>query len=120
MSDQAPHGPPPQPAPGAVIYASDAPLVVGPGVPVLNTTLDLTSAARIAYARATVAAVPVARAADVRCGARGPSADGVASAYGRSYLLDVRRRRAVRLDAWAQCASARGQSRPRAVVVGAA
>jgi len=61
--------------------------------------------------------VPVARVADVRCGARRPSAAGVASPYGRSYWLDVRPRRAARLDAWAQCASARAPSGPRAASV---
>src|SRR5205823_581683 len=53
----------PRPARGAVIYAFDAPRVVAPGVPVLGTTLDLTSAARISYASPTLTAVPIARVA---------------------------------------------------------
>jgi len=40
-----------------------------------------------------------------------------ASPYGRSYWLDVRPRRAARLDAWAQCAPARAPSGPRAASV---
>jgi hypothetical protein len=96
----------PRPARGAVIYAFDAPRVVAPGVPVLGTTLDLTSAARISYASPTLTAVPIAHAAAVRCGAHGPSAGGMRGSYGRAYLVNVRARRAVRLDAPASCTAA--------------
>ena len=51
----------PRPARGAVIYAFDAPRVVAPGVPVLGTTLDLTSAARISYASPTLTRADRAR-----------------------------------------------------------
>ncbi len=100
----------PRPVPRAIIYAFDAPQAVGPGVPVLDTRLDLTSATRISYASPTLTAVPIARAAEVRCGARGPAASGVQASYRRSYLLDVRMRHAARLDVRAQCASAIGPS----------
>jgi hypothetical protein len=93
----------------AVIYAYDAPLRVGPGVPVLNTTLDLTSAARISYGRPLLSAVPLAAGA-VGCGVKGPSGAGVDAAYGRSYLVDVRARRAVALRGRAQCAAQRARA----------
>jgi hypothetical protein len=87
---------------GAVLYAYDAPLTAGPGVPVLNTQLDLASAVRVAYADPALTAVPIL-AEEVRCGSRGPRAAGVAGVYGSSYLLDVRARSAVRLMSAAQC-----------------
>jgi hypothetical protein len=93
----------PQPRPGAVVYAFDAPGSVGPGVPVLNTTLDLTSAIRISYARASLIGVPLAAATNLTCGSVSPFADGVRGAYGGSYLVDVGARRAVRLTGRAQC-----------------
>src|SRR5205807_627247 len=82
----------PRPLSGAVIYAYDAPLTVGPGVPVLNTALDLTSAARIAYATPRLTAIPVDGAAE-RC--RVPASGGAPSAFdGPAYVIDVRARRA--------------------------
>jgi len=99
---------------GAVLYAFDAPLLVGPGVPVLNTALDLTSAVRLSYADRALTAVPTRAAAGVRCGARGPLAAGVRGLYEQSYLLDVRARRARRLTSAAQCAAVvRGSDRDR-------
>jgi hypothetical protein len=96
----------PRPGRQAVIYAYDAPLLVGPGVPVLNTTLDLSSAVRMSYASPLLEAVPLTAAEGVRCGAQGPSAGGVPAAYGRAYLLDVRARRVAALRSRAQCSSA--------------
>ena len=94
----------PRPPAQAVIFAYDAPLRVGPGVPVLNTTLDLTSAVRVSYARPRLSAVPIA-AGDLRCGAAAPSSAGVPGVYGHAYVVDVRARRAVDLRGPAQCAS---------------
>jgi hypothetical protein len=96
----------PAPARRAVIYAYDAPLIVGPGVPVLNTTLDLSSAVRMSYASPLLSAVVLTAAVGVRCGALGPSAGGVPATYGGSYLLDVRARRAAALNGRAQCIAA--------------
>jgi hypothetical protein len=96
----------PRPPAGAVIYALNVPDTAGPGVPVLGTTLDLTSAARLSYASAGLRAVPLATAAELHCGARGPGAAGVQGAFGASYLLDVRTRRAVGLTSRAACAAA--------------
>jgi hypothetical protein len=97
----------PRLAPRTIVYAFDAPTVVGPGIPVLNTTLDLSSAIRIAYSSRELVGVPVAQAATVACGTRGPLADGVGGSYGASYLLDVGARRAVRLSGREQCADQR-------------
>jgi hypothetical protein len=90
---------------GATVYAFDAPEAVGPGVPVLNTPLDLTSALRISYSRATLVGVPLQGPAGLTCAPRGPTARGFGGIYGGSYLLDAGRRRAVRLLAPAQCAA---------------
>jgi hypothetical protein len=90
---------------GASVFAFDAPSVVGPGVPVLNTTLDLSSALRISYASARLLGVPLAGPASLACSAGGPSAAGFAGAYGSSYLVDVGARRATRLLTRAQCAA---------------
>jgi hypothetical protein len=83
----------PRLARAATVYAFGAPLTVGPGIPVLNTTLDLSSALRISYADPTLVGVPVSGPGAMRCGAQGASGGGVAGAYGRSYLLDVAARR---------------------------
>ena len=90
---------------GATVYAFDAPEAVGPGVPVLNTPLDLTSALRISYSSATLVGVPLQRPASLTCAPRGPTARGFGGRYGGSYLLDAGRRRAVRLLEPAQCAA---------------
>jgi len=87
----------------AVIYAFDAPQTVGPSIPVLNTTIDLTSAVRMSYSSPTLLGVPVAAATSVTCGPRGPLAAGVGGAYGQAYLVDVGTRRATRLIGRAQC-----------------
>lgn len=89
----------------STVYAFGAPQVVGPGVPVLDTTLDLTSAMRVSYASPQLLGVPVAGAASVACGAAGPRAGGVTGIYGESYLFDAGARRAVPLLARAQCAA---------------
>jgi hypothetical protein len=86
----------------ATVYAFDAPEEVGPGIPVLNTTLDLTSAVRMSYSNPTLLGVPLARVASVACDAAGPLAGGVAGSYGDSYLVDLNARRAVRLRDRAQ------------------
>jgi hypothetical protein len=90
---------------GATVFAFDAPAVVGPGVPVLNTTLDLSSAMRISYATPRLLGVPLPAPASLTCAARGPSAAGFAGSYGDSYLVDVGTRRSTRLLARAQCAA---------------
>jgi hypothetical protein len=90
---------------GATVFAFDAPAVVGPGVPVLNTTLDLSSAMRISYATPRLLGVPLLAPAGLTCAPRGPSAAGFAGSYGESYLLDVGARRATRLVGRAQCAA---------------
>jgi len=92
--------------PGATVFAYDAPLLVGPGIPVLNTPLDLTSAMRISYSGPRLVGVPLPAAAGVVCAAAGPRAGGFGGAYGNSYLLDVGARHAVRLAGRAQCADA--------------
>ncbi|MFI4985559.1 MAG: hypothetical protein ACHQAV_06205 [Solirubrobacterales bacterium] len=102
----------PRLAPTTIVYAFDAPSTVGPGIPVLNTTLDLTSAIRIAYSSPKLVGVPVVRAASVACGRRGPLAGGVGGSYGSSYLVDVGARQAIRLSGREQCAD---QSEPPAV-----
>ncbi len=95
----------PRPPQAATVYAFDAPLSVGPGIPVLNTRLDLTSAVRIYYSSPSLSGIPVAAAASVACEARGPVAGGVSGAYGSSYLVDIGARRALRLTDRAQCAA---------------
>jgi hypothetical protein len=88
----------------AIVYVFDAPLLVGPGIPVLNTTLDLTSAMRIAYSSPALVGVPVVGEASVACGSKGPLAGEVGGAYGSSYVVDIGSRRAVRLISRTQCA----------------
>jgi len=88
---------------GATVFAFDAPAVVGPGVPVINTTLDLSSAMRISYATPGLLGVPLTAPASLICAARGPSAEGFAGSYGDSYLVDVGARRSTRLFGRAQC-----------------
>jgi hypothetical protein len=99
---------------GSTVYSFDAPQVVGPGIPVLNTTLDLTSAIRISYSDPGLRGVPVGGARGISCGPRGPLANGVEGVYGAAYLLDVGARRAALPLARPQCArmlTARGQGR---------
>jgi hypothetical protein len=93
----------PRPPGTAVLYVFGTPRTVGPGVPVLNTTLDLTSALRIFYSGPGLQGVPVAGAGSLGCGPRGPLAGGVGGAYGESYLIDVRAPRAVLLADRAGC-----------------
>jgi hypothetical protein len=93
----------PRPPRGATVYVFDAPQAVGPGIPVLNTTLDLTSAMRLSFSGPSLVGVPVGAAASVACGRAGPFANGVGGAYGNSYVVDVGARRAVRLTGRAQC-----------------
>lgn len=93
----------PRPGPSGTVFAFDAPQSVGPGIPVLNTTLDLTSALRISYAAPSLLGVPVAALSGVGCAATGPRAEGVGGAYGNAYLVDVGQRRAVLLTGRAQC-----------------
>jgi hypothetical protein len=88
----------------ATVYLGDAPAVVGPGIPVLNTTLDLTSAMRVAYSSPDVVGVPLNAANDsVACGTQGPLGAGVRGVYGRSYYLAALQRPAILLRAPAQC-----------------
>ena len=93
---------------GATVYAFDAPQAVGPGIPVLSTTLDLTSAVRISYSSPALVGVPLPGGTRVACGPRGPLADGVGGSYRNSYLVDLGARRAVRLIGRAQCAAQSG------------
>jgi hypothetical protein len=94
----------PRPDPTALVYTFDAPESVGPGVPVLNTKLDLTSAMRVSFSTKGLVGVPIGGAAPkLACGPAGPSGNGVAGTYGNSYLVDVGVRRAVLLTGRAQC-----------------
>jgi hypothetical protein len=98
----------------ATVYLLGAPATVGPGIPVLNTTLDLTSAMRVSYLSPQLLGVPISGAASIACGPQGPVAGGVGGSYGDSYLIDVGARRAVRLLARTQCVRTligRGQGR---------
>src|SRR5262249_54377961 len=70
---------------------------------VLNTKLDLTSAMRVSFSSRGLIGVPIGAAAKLACGPSGPFANGVARAYGNSYLVDVGVRRAVLLTGRAQC-----------------
>lgn len=101
----------PRPGRAATLYVFDAPQTVGPGIPVLNTTLDLTSAVRISYATSAVTGVPLEAGTSLLCGLRGPSANGVNGAYRDSYLVDIGARRAVRLIGRRQCAAQDPQNR---------
>jgi hypothetical protein len=93
----------PRPPRGATVYVFDAPQTVGPGIPVLNTTLDLSTALRLSFSSPSLVGVPVAARASVSCGPHGPLGDGVAGAYGNSYLVDAGARLAIRLTGPAQC-----------------
>jgi hypothetical protein len=81
----------------ATVYVVGAPASVGPGIPVLGTTLDLTSAIRLSYSQPRLTGVPLQRGATIACGQRGPVAGGVASGYGEAYVLDAATRRGARL-----------------------
>jgi hypothetical protein len=83
-----------------------APASVGPGVPVLDTTLDLSSAMRISYSDPQLTGVPIGASASIACGTRGPLVAGVAGIYGDAYLLDISDRRAIRLLDRRQCIAA--------------
>jgi hypothetical protein len=87
----------------ATVYVYGAPATVGPGIPVLNTTLDLTSATRVSYSSPKLIGVPIAGAANVTCGPRGVLGAGVSGAYGRSYVFDLARRRSGLLLTRSQC-----------------
>jgi hypothetical protein len=89
----------------AVIFALGVPDAVGPGVPVLGTPLDLTSAARLSYASARMQALPLMRAVKIRCGARGPVVNGAQGEFGASYLVDVRTRRVLAFTSRVRCAA---------------
>lgn len=96
----------------ATIFVTGAPQRLRPGVPVLSTALDLTSAVRINFAKPQLAAVPLASAAAASCGPNGTLAGGVQGAYGSSYLIDLAERQAVRLTGRGRCAAAtRGAQR---------
>jgi hypothetical protein len=95
-------------APDATVYLVGAPPSVGPGIPVLGTTLDLTSAMRLSYSQPRLTGVPLQAMAAIACGPRGPRAGGVDAGYGESYLFDAARRRAIRLLDRAQCAFSTG------------
>jgi hypothetical protein len=110
----------PQPPGGSVIFAFDTPLTVGPGVPVLNTRLDLTSSLRLAYASRSLDAVPLAGLGELRCTPAGPIAGDAGGRYGRSHLLDVRARRDSPLLSASRCEEARAyDARPRPTGSGA-
>jgi hypothetical protein len=94
----------PRPPSDATLYVFDAPQAVGPGVPVLNTLLDLTSALRLSYSSPRLVGVPLDGPGNLTCEARGPLAAGAGGAYGDSYLVDVGRRSVARLTAPRQCA----------------
>jgi hypothetical protein len=87
----------------STVYVFGAPAAVGPGIPVLGTTLDLTSAMRISYSDPQLAGVPIGAMASMACGPHGPLAAGVGAAYGAAYVLDIAERSAVRLLDRRQC-----------------
>jgi hypothetical protein len=95
----------PRLGPAATVYVVGAPASLGPGVPVLGTTLDLTSAIRLSYSQPRLTGVPLQSGATIACGERGPLAGGVASGYGEAYVLDAATRRAVRLLDRRRCAA---------------
>jgi len=97
----------PRPPGEATVFVYGAPASVGPGIPVLNTTLDLTSAMRVSYSSPRLLGVPIAASAGVACGPRGPLAAGVTGVYGRSYLLDVAASRPLPLLGRLQCTAVR-------------
>jgi hypothetical protein len=92
--------------PASTVYVLGAPSAVGPGIPVLGTTLDLTSAMRISYSDPQLTGVPIGAFAGIACGLRGPLAAGVRASYRDAYLLDVAKRRAIRLLDRRQCIAA--------------
>jgi hypothetical protein len=100
----------PRPPHDATLFAFDYPLTIGTSVPVLNTTLDLTSAIRWSYADRSLVGVPIGGSTRLVCGptALYSSADGPAhgARYGRTLLIDVGDRRAVRVSSRTQCAAA--------------
>jgi hypothetical protein len=98
----------PAPAPGATVYLVGAPPSVGPGIPVLGTTLDLTSAMRLSYSQPRLTGIPLQAAAAIACGPHGPLAGGVSASYGEAYLFDAARRRAIPLLDRGRCVASRG------------
>jgi hypothetical protein len=98
----------PRPPHGATLYAFDHPLTVGASVPVLNTTLDLTSAIRWSYADRSLGGVPLGYSTRLVCGATAVYASDTGPAhgarYGKALLVDVDARRAVRVGSRTQCA----------------
>jgi len=105
------HAAQPRLSSGATVFVFDAPLVLAPGIPVLNTTLDLTNAIRLSYSSPQLEGVRVLGPGGVQCSSRGPLAAGVAGTYGSSYLVDLAARRAVPLLDRAACAAGRALSR---------
>jgi hypothetical protein len=91
--------------PAATVYVVASPASVGPGIPVLGTTLDLTSAMRLSYSHSQLTGVPLRSAAAIACGPRGPRAAGVSARYGEAYVLDAATRHAVRLAEQRRCAA---------------
>jgi hypothetical protein len=87
----------------STVYMFGAPAAIGPGIPVLGTTLDLSSAMRVSYSDADLTGVPIGASSAIACGPAGARAGGVAAAYGDAYLLDVAERRAIRLLDRRQC-----------------
>jgi len=84
----------------ATVYAVDAPQIVGPGIPVLNTTLDLTSAMRISYSSPMLVGVALSGPMSMSCSAYqrvGAPAGSPTGARRSAYLVDVDARRAVAL-----------------------
>jgi hypothetical protein len=90
----------------STVYMFGAPASVGPGVPVLGTTLDLSSAMRISYSDPQLTGVPIGAPERIACGQRGPLAAGVAGIYGDAFLLDISDRRAIRLVDRRHCIAA--------------
>jgi hypothetical protein len=96
--------------PASTVYVFGAPAAVGPGIPVLATTLDLTSAMRVSYSDPRLVGVPIGASATIACGPRGPLVAGVGASYGGAYVLDVAKLKAVRLLDRRQCIAERGVS----------
>jgi hypothetical protein len=99
---------PPQ---GAVVYALDYPVTTGANLPTFALSNDLRGAVRLAYDREDLVAMPVRPAVPLSCTSKGVQLGSqtvepgflTVGAYGRTYLVDVRTRRAARVTSAASC-----------------
>jgi hypothetical protein len=105
----------PRPPSGSVVYAFGFPIESAPGVPVFVAPYDLGSAVALAWNDPSLSAYPVVPGSAFVCGARSISMrnwntpiHGTAqqAPYGRAFVIDVSRARAVRIADRAACLSA--------------